>query len=67
MRVKGYEIAIEREGDVYIASVPALPGCSLVGDTEEEAVLGLGEAIDGWIAMAHKLGHKVPAPQRAYA
>ena len=67
MQIKGYQIVMERSGDEYVASVPALPGCSLVGDTEGEALAGLPEAIDAWIAMAVKLGRKVPARHPIYA
>ena len=66
MTVSGYEVLIQPLGDEgFEAVVPALPGCSLIGDTPEEAAAGLPEAIDGWIAMARKLGHHVPEPQYA--
>lgn len=71
MKVRGYRVEIEHlseeDGGGFLASLPELPGCSSDGATPFEAVSGLSEAIDSWIAMAHKLGREVPAPQRAYA
>jgi predicted RNase H-like HicB family nuclease len=71
MKVKGYTIEIEalseEDGGGFLATVPALPGCASDGETSDEAVEGLAEAIESWIAAARKLGRKVPAPQRAYA
>jgi predicted RNase H-like HicB family nuclease len=71
MKVRNYRVEIERlsdeEGGGFLASIPELPGCSSDGDTRAEAIAGLEEAIDSWIAMAAKLGREVPAPQRVYA
>lgn len=71
MRVKGYEIILqtlsEEDGGGYVALVPDLPGCSGDGDTPEEAVANVPAAIEGWKAMARKLGHKIPKPQLAHA
>jgi len=71
MKAKGYRIEIEplseEDGGGYLATVPELPGCASDGQTRDEAIEGIGEAIESWIAMAHKLGRTVPAPQRAYA
>jgi predicted RNase H-like HicB family nuclease len=71
MKVRNYKIEVaalsDEDGGGYLASVPELPGCSSDGYTRQEAIDGLQEAIDSWIAMAQKLGRKVPAPQRAYA
>lgn len=71
MRVRGYKVEIEalpdEDGGGFLATIPELPGCSSDGGSRAEAAAGLDEAIDSWIAMAHKLGRKVPAPQYAHA
>lgn len=52
----------EEDGEGYVALVPDLFGCMAVGDTREEAVLEIGEAILEWIDEAHRLGRDVPQP-----
>jgi len=44
----------------FTASVPALPGCISVGDTIDEALENVRDAIEVLIAMARKKGEKVP-------
>ena len=34
----------------YWAEVPALPGCMTQGETKEELLKNLREAIEGWLA-----------------
>lgn len=38
----------EQEGG-FSASVPAMPGCFSQGDTLEEALANVSEAMDGWL------------------
>jgi len=69
MRVSGYKIEIEKlseaDGGGYLVSVPELPGCSSAGETEADAVAGIGEAIEGWIVTSLRLGHEIPHAARA--
>lgn len=44
----------------YTASVPALPGCATQGETKEEAMSMIRDAIKGYIASLKK--HKEPLP-----
>ena len=37
----------------YWAEVPALPGCITEGDTMEEVVANLKDAIEGWLEVAN--------------
>jgi predicted RNase H-like HicB family nuclease len=37
------------------------------GNTPEEAIANVRDAIDAWIEMAVELGHAVPAPSLARA
>lgn len=39
----------ESEEGGYWAEVPSLPGCATQGDTYEDLMLNLKEAIEGWI------------------
>ncbi|PZV18557.1 MAG: type II toxin-antitoxin system HicB family antitoxin [Leptolyngbya sp.] len=38
----------------YWAEVPALPGCITEGDTMEEVVANLKDAIAGWLNVANR-------------
>jgi len=56
-----YTVIIEKDEDgVYIASCPALPGCHTQGDTYEEALENLKDAINLNIAARRDLGEPVP-------
>lgn len=45
-----YKIAIHRTEEGISVSVPALPGCWSEGDTEEEAVANIRDAIRDYLA-----------------
>ena len=49
--------------DIYIATVPELPGCRTHGATLEEAVANGREAMELWIDSARKWGDPIPPPQ----
>lgn len=56
-----FGIVVERDEDgVYIASCPALQGCYSQGDTYEEEVKNLKDAIRLHIEARHELGESVP-------
>lgn len=44
----------------YVVSVPALPGCITEGDTFEEAMEMVKDAISGYIASLKKHGEPIP-------
>ena len=44
----------------YVVSVPALPGCVTEGDTFEEAMEMVRDAISGYIASLRKHGESIP-------
>lgn len=44
----------------YIVSCPALPGCVTQGETKEEALSMVKDAIEGYIASLKKHGEPVP-------
>jgi predicted RNase H-like HicB family nuclease len=37
----------------YWAEVPALPGCITEGDTMDEVIANLKDAIEGWLSVAN--------------
>ncbi len=39
------------ENGYYIAEVPALPGCLSQGNSQEEAIANIKEAIEGWLEV----------------
>jgi predicted RNase H-like HicB family nuclease len=65
MKDAGYEVVIywSDEDDAYVAEVPELPGCAAHGDTREEAVRMIEEAIAGVTKVARELGHRLPKPK----
>ena len=50
------------DGGGYLATVPDLPGCMSDGETPEEAIANVQDAIMEWIEMAGELGRPVPPP-----
>jgi RNA polymerase sigma-B factor len=63
-----YRISIVRnrgnaEGHEWTAQAEELPGCQAHGDSVEEAVLAIGDAIDEWIEDALAKGREVPDPR----
>lgn len=56
-----YRILIEKdENDIYIASCPALQGCYSQGDTVDEALQNIKDAIQLHIEARQALGEPVP-------
>ena len=51
MKIRGIIHPAEEGG--YWAEVPALPGCITEGDTMEEVVANLKDAIEGWLDVAN--------------
>ncbi|OYD16437.1 HicB family protein [candidate division WOR-3 bacterium JGI_Cruoil_03_44_89] len=56
-----YTIVIEQDEDgIYVASCPALQGCYTQGDTYEEAIANIKDAIKLHIEARKSLGEPVP-------
>jgi predicted RNase H-like HicB family nuclease len=55
------------EGGGFVAIVPDLPGCMSDGETPEEAVRNVADAIAAWIEEAEAIGRPVPQPRRHLA
>lgn len=50
----------EEDGGGYLASVPSLPGCESDGETQEEALKNVHDAINAWVKTAQELNRKIP-------
>lgn len=62
---KHYSMVIQWsvEDNVYIVTVPELPGCKTHGNTYEEAVKNAQEVIELWIDASRECGHPIPPPR----
>jgi len=65
-----YHISVVREhgnadGHEWTAHAEELPGCQTHGDSVEEAVRAIDEAIENWIEDALAKGREVPEPRTA--
>ena len=50
-----YKIALRKSEEGYSVSVPGLPGCWSQGDTEEEALENIEDAIREYLAVVAEL------------
>lgn len=66
-----YEVDIlplsEADGGGFTAIAPELPGCRSDGETPQEALDNIYDAIACWIEAAQEMGRAVPPPRRAAA
>ena len=66
-----YSVLLEplspEDGGGFLATVPDLPGCMSDGETPEEAVANVQDAILAWMEAARDLGHDIPKPSRRAA
>jgi antitoxin HicB len=54
----------QQDGGGFIATVPDLPGCMSDGETPEEALANVWDAIAAWIDEARSLNRMSPVPSR---
>jgi predicted RNase H-like HicB family nuclease len=58
-----YRVLIEQDEDgVYVAEVPSLPGCLSQGETREQALENIKEAIAVYLESLEAHGEAVPPP-----
>jgi predicted RNase H-like HicB family nuclease len=71
MRPQDYEVRVrplsEEAGGGFIAEVPELPGCMSDGETPQEALENVYDAIVCWMEAAREMGRQIPGPKRAAA
>jgi predicted RNase H-like HicB family nuclease len=60
-----YEIILywSNEDNAFVAEVPELPGCMAHGNTQEDALRSINEAMQLWIDVARDNGDPIPAPK----
>lgn len=60
-----YSVILEWDprDEIYVVTVPELPGCRTHGETREEAVKQAQDAIQSWIDDAVASGEAVPQPK----
>jgi predicted RNase H-like HicB family nuclease len=49
--------------NIYVVTVPELPGCRTHGKTFAEAIKNAQEVIELWIEDAQKAGEPIPPPR----
>jgi predicted RNase H-like HicB family nuclease len=58
-----YRVLLEQDEDgVIVAEVPSLPGCISQGNTRDEALQNIREAIAGYVESLRAHGEPVPPP-----
>ncbi|MBS7698679.1 MULTISPECIES: type II toxin-antitoxin system HicB family antitoxin [unclassified Chelatococcus] len=66
-----YPVVVEplsaEDGGGFAAIVPDLPGCMSDGETPEEAIVNVQDAILTWIEAARGMGRPIPRPSRHLA
>lgn len=71
MKPHDYEVDIvplsAADGGGFTAVAPELPGCRSDGDTPQEALDNIYDAIACWIEAAQEMGRAVPPPRRIAA
>ena len=56
-----FRIVLTKEDDGrWSAEVPTLPGCATCGDTQEEAVDNIHDAVEAYIRDMQKAGEEIP-------
>lgn len=66
MKLTDYAIVVlplaEEDGGGFAALVPDLPGCISDGETHEEAIRNVHDAITSWLETAESEGRDIPQP-----
>ncbi len=57
-----YKVVIEydEKDQIFVASIPELPGCMAHGKTQEEALAEIQIAKDLWMEAAEQVGKTIP-------
>jgi len=56
-----YRILITQDEDgIFIAECPALPGCISQGNSRNEAIVNIKDAVDGYLFSLKKHGEPIP-------
>ena len=61
MKVLNYKVYLQKaEEGGFIVSAPSLPGCVTQGETKEEALAMVKDAVEAYIASLKKHGEPIP-------
>ena len=65
MSVYRYEIILywSAEDAAFIAEVPELPGCMAHGESQDDALRQVQDAMAAWIEVAQEIGRSIPEPR----
>jgi antitoxin HicB len=59
--MREYEVFLEEaEEGGYVVTCPELPGCVSEGDTREETLANIQDAIEGYLTTLRRHGHDIP-------
>lgn len=53
------------EDEVWVATVPSLPGCLTQGNSQKEACRNAEDAISTWLAGAEAMGMAIPSEDQS--
>lgn len=62
MNARRYPVVIEQTGTGYSAYSPDVPGCVGAGDTEEETLRNIQEALIAHFQAMREVGERIPEP-----
>ena len=66
MKAAAYKVVIEPlskdDGGGFVATVPELPGCMSDGETRDEALRNVEDAMATWLYCAENMGQEIPEP-----
>jgi predicted RNase H-like HicB family nuclease len=66
--VIGYVVIVEQADDGgFGAWSPDLPGCVALGDTVDECLAEMRDAVDLYVTVLHERGEEVPQPRAVQA
>jgi len=65
MTMYRYEIILywSAEDGAFIAEVPELPGCMAHGESQDDALRHVQDAMAAWIEVAQEIGRSIPEPR----
>ena len=65
MSMYRYEIILywSAEDAAFIAEVPELPGCMAHGESQDDALRHVQDAMAAWIEVAQEIGRSIPEPR----
>ena len=55
-----YYVYIRRQGQLYMAEVPALPGCRTIGHSEAEVLENIKSVVEGYLETLKRTNRSLP-------